>query len=174
MVDLIPKPTRKSPKWQNILMSISLVLLIVAVAGYFLLDYLKKDSQAALQGIEESIAAITTPEDQDLEKEVFDYQKKIEDFAVLFGKHLNPSSFFALLEESCHPQVWFTELDLDFEKLQATVSGKTPNFYILGQQSLVFQKQDLIKGVGLSKASIGKGGEVDFTFSLSLDPEIFK
>lgn len=174
MVEIIPRPAKKIPKWRRILFHLPLVFLIATIGSYFLLDYLEKSSTITLKELKENLLKLKTPEKEALEKEVFTHQKKIDAFSILLNRHQKPSVFFKFLEETCHPQIWFSELILNSEETQAIISGQAPNFQILGQQSLIFQNQDLIKEIKLSNLGIGKEGGVDFTFTLSFQPEIFK
>jgi len=124
--------------------------------------------------LEDQIAQVGTMEEKALELKVLTSKERIDDFSKLFQDHKKSSNFFKLMEESCHPQVWFSEVSLDSDRGEVLISGKSPNFQILGQQLFMLRGQDLIKEINLSSLSIGKGGETEFIFSLLLEPQIFK
>ena len=174
MVEIIPKPTRKIPFWQNILLYFVIVLLIAIIASYFTLNYSYKKADKNLKDLKNAIAAKETPKEKALEKEVIGYKKKIEDFSFLLEKHQRASKFFSFLEKSIHPKVWFSSFSLDLKEHRVTVSGSTESFWTLGQQLLIFQKDPLIKEVNLSGISIGAEKKINFTFNLLISPQIFK
>ena len=175
MVEIIPKPTPKLPfKWLNILFYFSLILVLFSIFSFFLIDHFQRKAFQTLEDLESTLAREKTPEEVALEKEIFGYQKKINDFSILLESYQPPLNFFPVLEKNSHPKVQFTDFSLNPKNLQAILSGKTESFQTLDQQLSIFKKENLIKDVNLSKLFIGKEGEVEFTLNLSLSPAIFK
>lgn len=174
MVEIIPKPIKKIPRWKNFLPYFALALLIVAVLSYYFLVQLEGRSLLTLQDLEERIASIETSEKQTLKSEILAYQNKIDNFSLLLAEHQKSSNFFKIIEDSAHPKVWFKELQLNLEKSQVVVTGFAKDFRVLGQQSFIFKNQESIQEVNLSDLSLGEGGEVEFTFRLFLNPRIFQ
>ena len=175
MVEIIPKkPIKKIFPWQEILFYISLVLLMGVVLGYSILVYFESKALLTLEGLKGKITTVGTIEDKILEMEVLAHKDRVEDFSILIKEYHKSSNFFDFLEKITHPQIWFTSLRLDVQALKATLSGRAASFQVLGQQLEIFQKQDLIEEVKLSDMSLGEGGEVEFSISLSLASQIFK
>jgi len=174
MVEIIPKPVQRPPSWQNILLSFSVGLLLISIISYFALGYFIQKSETAFQDLEQALAQKETEEEIALEQEVFGYQKKIGDFSGLVNQHIYPSQVFTLFESLCHPQAWFSKMNVDFGTQRISVFGKTNNFLILDQQLSIFEQEELVKEVGLSNVSIGKEGLVNFTLNFVLDPVIVK
>ena len=173
-IEIIPKPARKAPPLQNILFYFAIGLLLLSIGAYFILGYFVKKSELALQGLEETLAREKTEEETILEEEVFGYQRKVEDFSTLIGQHTYASKFFHFFESLCHPNVWFSKINLDMTNHKLIVSGKTDTFLILDQQLLIFQQEELIEETILIKLSIGNDGLVNFTFDLTFNPIIVK
>ena len=173
-IEIIPKPARKAPPLQNILFYFAIGLLLLSIGAYFVLDYFVKKSELTLQDLEETLAREKTEEEIILEKEVFGYQKKVEDFSTIIGQHTYASRFFSFFESLCHPKVWFSKINLDITNHKLIVSGKTDTFLILDQQLLIFQQEELIKETILTQLSIGNEGLVNFTFDLTFNPIIVK
>lgn len=173
MIEIIPKPVAKLPRWFNIVFYLSLVLLFLAISSYFVLNQSQKKSFKELQDLEEAIALERTPQRVNLEKEILLYQKKIDDFTFLFNNHLSISKFFDFLEKNSHPRVWLPQINLIPGQGQLIISGQTESFKALGQQLLIFKKEPLIKDISLTKISIGRRGEIEFSLNLSLDQKIF-
>jgi len=173
-IEIIPKPVRKASPLQNILFYFAIGLLLLSIGAYFVLGYFVKKSELTLQDLEETLAREKTEEETILEKEVFGYERKVEDFSTLIGQHTYASKFFNFFESLCHPKVWFSEINLDIINHGLILSGKTETFLILDQQFLIFQQEGLIKETILTKLSIGGEGLVNFTFDLTLNPIIVK
>ena len=175
MVEIIPKPAAELPVWQKIIFYFSILFLLVSLLIFFLLNSFHQKATLELQGLEETLAQEKTQEEDSLEKEVFGYQKKIEDFSKLSKSHLYPSKFFDFFQSLCLPQVWFSKVLLNLKDFTLSISGETESFSILGQQILIFQQEEEnIKKADLSEVSIGKEGKVNFILNLSLNPEILK
>lgn len=174
MVEIIPKPAVKKPPWLNILFYFSLLLLVGIISGYFVLISLTKKSTTTLQNLEQSLVKERAPEEKRLEGKVISWQRKIEKVNPLLNEHYFPSKTFGLLEKLSHPQVWFSELELNLTEARAEISGIAESFPVLGQQLLLFKKEPKILEVNLSEVSIGEEREINFTLNLSLDSQLFK
>jgi len=174
MIEIIPKPAKKLPLWQDILFYLSIALLLVTILSYFILAHFLKNSEKVLQDLDQRLAWEKTAEELSLEKEVISWQKKIEVFKKLIKEHIKSSSFFDFLEKTTHPGVFFSKVDLKPIESKAILYGQTKNFYFLSQQISILKLKEEIKDLNLSSVSIGKEGKVDFTLNLSLDPQLFK
>ncbi len=172
VIEIIPKLPEKVSVWFNVLFYISIGLLISAILSYFLLDYFQRNTNQVLKEIKTSLLVSRTPKEQELERSIVQYQRKIDDFVLIFNQHQTNSDFFTFLEEITHPNVVFSQFNLT--KPSLLLSGTAENFVVLGQQLLIFQKNSKISKTNLSTISLGKEGEVEFTFTLSLSPEIFE
>lgn len=171
-IDIIPKPPKEEPIWLNILFYISVGLLISVILSYFLLNYLQRNSIKILEGIETSLQVAQTPEERELENSVLQYKKKIDNFMIIFRQHKTNSSVFPFLEEITHPDVQFSSFRL--VRPSVTLSGTAENFIALAQQLSIFQKNPRISNTNLSQVLSGEDGNVSFTFTLTLPPEIFE
>jgi len=94
MIEIIPKPAKKLPLWQDILFYISIALLLVTILSYFILAHFLKNSEKVLQDLDQRLAWEKTAEELSLEKEVISWQKKTEDFKKLIKEHILASNFF--------------------------------------------------------------------------------
>ena len=173
MVEIIPKPTKKEPLWVNTLFFSSIVILVGVVIAFFLLGYFIEENEEILKTKKTILTQPRGAEEQKLERKVFQYQKKIDDFALLINQHKTSSDFFTFFEEIIHPQVWFSELSLNVQKAEVGLSGEAEKT-ALGQQILIFRENEQIFTTDLSDVQIREGEKVNFTILLSLDPEIFK
>jgi len=157
MVEIIPRKAAELPLWIKILFYILIALLLAAVLSYFILGHFQKKSLTALQNLEEEILKEQTPQKIALEKEILSKQKKINDFALILDYHLLSS-----------------KINLSPAEQLAIVSGRAETFPALGQQLQIFKKEAFVKSATLSKISLGEKGEIEFTLTLSFDPNFFK
>jgi Tfp pilus assembly protein PilN len=174
MVEIIPKPEEEVSLGERFFFYISIILLVSAVVSYFVLVHLQKKAEDGLTEVEQKISQELTPEKRGLEKRIFSYQVKIQNFSKLLGQHRLSTKVFEKLEDLVHQKVWFTSLNLDSKESLVKISGKAESFQALSQQLLIFRAENLIKKANLTNISLGEEGEIEFSFLLSLDPEIFK
>jgi len=174
-IEIIPKKAEAKPfTLLDFLFYFSLTVLIVSLIGCLALFLLQKNSEKTLKDTEEKIQKVGTPEVIALEEKILLYQKKINDFSVLFDSHQSNLKFFTSLENLTHPKIFFSKTDLKIREGQISLSGIAENFEVLGQQFLIFEKEDYIKSVDLSKASISKEGKIEFTLTISFGNAKFK
>lgn len=173
-IEIIPRKVAPVPFWQTILFYVLIGLLIGAILSYFILGHFERKSSATLQNLEEAIISEKTPQKITLEEEVLNCQKKIDSFALLLGQHLLSSKFFDFLQKTSHPRIWFSQVSLNPGEAIAVVSGQAETFTALGQQLQILKKEPLLKNASLSKISLGKKGEIEFTLNISFDPGFFK
>lgn len=174
MVEIIPKPEKKSSIWRNLLFYLSFFLLLLTSLSYFLLENYLKKAEATFIELEQILTQEKTTEEVALETEVFGYQRKIENFSKLIASHLFSSKFFEFIEKNSHPKIWFSRLDLNSRRRKAELFGQVDNFFVLDQQIQIFKANHLVENLNLVKVIIGKEGKVNFNLELDFSPEFFK
>lgn len=174
MIGIIPKPVKKAPEWQNIGIYVALGVLVAFVLGYAAIFFFEGKASKSLGNLEERISQVGTKDERNTEVQVLLAGRRIDDFSNLLRQHEKTSNVLKLIEENCHPRVWFTVMDLLTKDNILNISGQTPTFETLGQQILLFQKSSFVKEVNLVSVGVGKRGATEFTLSLLLDPAIFQ
>ncbi len=172
MVEIVPRSTEKESQEVGILFYISILFLVLSIISYFVFFSLQKRAETTRQNLLDQIQKETPAEIISLKEKVENYEKKIKDFTPLLKKHILASNFLKFLEEKTHPQVFFTEINLDLEKSMVDLSGQTDNFFILGQQLLILEQEPLISELKLDQLAIGKEGKIDFVLNFSFSPKI--
>ncbi len=171
-IGIAPKETIiKASWWMNALFYFSIALLLIIAGSYFALGFFQEKSQKILDELKEE----TTPESQlsVLRKEIEDNQKRIKDFSDLIGNHKAPVNFFEKMEGLTHPRVWFSSVNLNIKKSEASLTGKAGSFEALGQQILLLKKEDFIENINLSGVSLNEDRGVSFNLNLTLSSFIF-
>lgn len=173
-IEIVPKKLAKPAPWQDFLLYFLIFLLVIFAAGYFVLDfYLIKKAEDRFEELETKITQTKTPQQIALETELKNYQRKIEDFSSLLASHKKSSNFFDFLEKITHPKVFFSDLNLDTRGNNVQLKGSAENFRTLGEQLLMFRNTESIRNFRLGEVKIGKEGKIEFSFSFSLNPNLF-
>ena len=171
-IEIIPRPKIKKFSWPVILLTICLILLLgLAGTYYYLYDSSKKLSQEIQ---EKEKALIETDSERTLKEELLSIEGKINTFSKLLSRHKKPLNIFNFIEETCHPDVWFSGFNFDSTKAIVIVSGQAKSFVVLGQQLIILKEVENLKDINLSGISIGEEGGVDFTLQLTFEPQILK
>jgi len=174
MIEIIPKKAPHLSSLLNFLFYFSLILLIAVIIAIFVFNSSIKNSKKTLEELEKSLAQSKTTERIDLENEVLSFQKKIKDFSLIAEQHLETSKVFEVLEKNCHPKVWFPQFNLNTGESKITLSGEAESFEVLGQQISLFKEADFINSVNLESTSMTKEGNVIFSLSILINPNVFK
>jgi len=174
MVEIIPRPVEEVDRWQKILIYLFIFLVIVSIGGYFLLASFQKSSEVYIEELEIRLTQGRTSERTVLEQESLNYKKKIEAISPFLEAHLLGSKFFEFLENNTHPRIFFSKLNLSIEESRAILSGNTDSFSTLEQQLSVFNQDDLIENLSLTRVFLNKEGRIDFDLEILLKTTIFK
>jgi uncharacterized protein YneF (UPF0154 family) len=174
VVEIIPRKAAPLPFWLKILFYVLVILLVGAILTFFILGHLQKKTLTELQNLEEEISQEKTPQKLSQEEEILSYQKKIKDFGLLAKSHFLPSKFFDFLERRSHPRIWISQISLAPGQAQVSLTGQAESFTALGQQIQILKRENLLKEINLTKISLGKKGEIEFTLDLSFDQKFFK
>jgi len=173
MPQFIPKEEPKPSLGLDILLVFSLLLLIAAIAGYVVFYKLIADGKLVLEDLNRRITQENTAERVALKTEMIEMKRKIDDFGYLVNQHLKIDQVFEIIQTNTHPQVWFTQFELDPRSRIVKLIGETQSFATVGQQVSFFQKVDKINQVNLDEVSLTKEGKISFKLSLSFKPEVF-
>lgn len=174
-IEIIPKKTEsRSVTLIGTIFYLSLILLLAIVLISLLLLGLQLSLKKSISNTETKINSVATTEDLSLEKKVVLAQQRVDDFAFLLNNHYSGERFFANFEELVHPQTFFSEIDLQIEKGQAKLFGTAENFEVLGQQTLIFEKENYIKSADLLETSIEKDGKITFTIRVIFNAGEFR
>ncbi len=173
MEEIIPKPVKKPSSILVAIFYVAIAIIVVLVLSYVCLIDSEKKSKIILSNLEESLAGSITLEEQRLEREVLLYQRKIDDFTLLLASHESLQDFFKLLEESSHPNVWFSGFSFNASEHKLNLIGDALNFESAEQQINMFRGLNEILNTRLSNIAIKKDATITFSLELSLAPELF-
>lgn len=173
-IDLIPKKPKEEPVWQEVLFYLSFAVLVFSLLIFIFLTSAMKANNLEIGKIEQELTREKTQEEISLEKEVLTSGKRISAFSLLVDQRKEVSRVFDLFEKLVHPQAFFSKITFTAKDNKVWLGGRADNFQALGQQSLLFKAEPLIRESNLEQAGIGQDGGVDFNFEIILDNQFFK
>ena len=163
----------KNYLWVNAVLYFSIALLAGTVICFFIFSAKISSLQNQLVAAQKLTASMGTPAQKDLEKKVFTYQKKIDDFAVVLANHKIASSIFSLFEQLTLPNVWFYSISVSNDMASIQLAGETETKEILTQQIGIFEGSEFITNVTNLSSGVTQSGRLKFNLNLNLDPSIY-
>jgi len=172
--DIIYQLRTKKFWWLDTILYFALAILIATVAVYFIFDIKTSLQEKKIQKLKENIATTGIPQQKELEANLFEYQKKIDDFSILLADHKTPSNLLNFIEDSVFPSTWFSLLGLNVQENQIKLSGEAKDTLVLARQVSLLKENEFINNIKLLSFGLGEEGMVIFNLTFSLDPQIFK
>lgn len=158
----------------NAVFYFSFALLAASIICFFIFNAKISSLQGELAKAQQMTASMGTPAQKDLEKQVFNYQKKIDDFAIILGNHKISSNVFSLLESLTFPNVWFYSVSVSNDANTVQLSGEAETQDILTRQLSIFEGSEFINSVSNLSSGITDSGRIKFNLNLNVDPSIYK
>ncbi|TSC75964.1 MAG: hypothetical protein G01um101430_134 [Parcubacteria group bacterium Gr01-1014_30] len=171
-IEAFPKSKIREVHWPKTFSYILTGAFLILLSSYFILIFLQARLTDELSVLERKLER--TQDETELEKNVLDAKKRIEDWKFLITHHTMPFNVFELLQSRTHPEVWFTDFMLDTGNSLMSLGGRAESFEVLSQQLKIFESEESFRGMNLSNITVVKGGEVMFDLQLQLDPSVFK
>ncbi len=171
--DIIPKKEIKKTNWLDIIFYISLILLLTACLGFFVLEYSLNQTEEKITQTETRIEQQESTKNKQLEKELLNTQKKINDFSIVLSNHKLNSKLFEFVEKRTHPQVSFSSFNFDSISGRLTLSGTAKNFTTLGEQLLILYAESDIQTLNVTNISLGENEGVSFGLDITISPQVF-
>lgn len=154
------------------LFALSLILVLVAVGGYFGLGYLVGQGKKEYDDLSVKLSQAKTPDQIALEDTVLGYKQRLQDFSTILNAHTAPSRFFASLDNLAYPSVYFDNVTVNPIDKTATISGKVDTFESLAKQVLVLRNAaEVFDSINLMKINLGQDGNVAFSFAAKIKPD---
>ena len=172
LVKIIPKSKPETPKAITLFLWVSLLLLVFFLGAYIFLKIEKNSLSAEIKAVENEF--IAAGPDKELEKDLKNTAKKINDFSRILGEHKNISGLFNFLRDYCHPKAAWSELFASIPEMKVSLEGETLNFKTLGEQLLAFSKAEGVKEIEVDGVSLTREGKVEFGLSFNFPQRFIK
>ncbi len=150
-------------------------LLVALVLCYIIFSYKISGASQHIIELDKKLLVYASDEQKASEKEVFDYKKKIDDFAVIIDSHRISSNIFSFIEEKTLPNVWFNIFNFSEGKKEISLSGEAENMEALSNQIKAFEaSKNYVKSINVLTSQATAEGKARFTLNLSLNSAIFE
>ncbi len=164
----------KQSRWIDVIFYSVFALLIATVLCYGFFAFRVYFQNQQINELDKKILAYNTVQQKAYEKEVLDYKKKIDDYAIIINSHKISSNVFNFIEKKTLPNVWFSNLNVSEVANEIDLSGESENMKALSSQVQIFEEsKDYIKNITVLDSHIAEHGKINFNLRLSLDPKIF-
>lgn len=173
-MDIIPKQDTARFSGATVMLLLGLLAFFGISSLFFFMRSEEMKASAELSKVKEALAKGKSSEESQLERMILLVKQKLEDFQQVSGESAWPSNFFRFLETSTHPNVTFTQLNLQPKSAQALLSGSAGDFASLGQQMELLKEKPELVSYRLSNIGLGPNGKVAFQLSLAFQKSFFK
>ncbi len=170
MINVAPK--KQGIFLENMVFYVSLLLLALAVGGFFYARHLAAQESERLAGLSMQMAKMKSEEQKDLEGKIKVARQKLEDFSKIASQRRSAANFFNKFEVLVPEKIYFSQCNLDLEKMSASLSGHSKTFQDVGRQIMLFESADsVLESANLLKSAINDDGIVDFEAGIALKLE---
>lgn len=159
--------------WLDTIFYFVAALLLATIICFAIFTVKISFQESKLKELENNIVDTGTTQQRELEKEVFEYQGKIDNFATILANHKIPTNVFKFFEKITFPNVWFNNFIVMAQTAGIQISGETENTTALSRQILVFEEDEFIKNISDLTFEPTETGKIRFNLNISLSPDIF-
>jgi hypothetical protein len=159
--------------WLDAIFYFAISTLIAMIFCYFIFSIKVGMEKKDISKEDAALTTVGTPDQRSYEKNVLEYQKKINDFNNIFKNHQFASNVFAFMQDETMPYIWFKQFSLDPKNSAVQVSGEADNMDNFSRQVAVFENNNYVKKIGLLNSTVDKTAKIEFNLNIALDPKIF-
>ncbi|MBI1866390.1 MAG: hypothetical protein HY005_00950 [Candidatus Staskawiczbacteria bacterium] len=159
--------------WIDVVFYFIISFLIATISCYFIFAvkiYFQKEN---IKAYNVSLDTVGTEEQREMEKQVLDYQKKLNDYYPLIKNHRIFSNILTYFEQNTLPKVWFSKFSMNSKDVNIILSGETDSMEIFSRQVSVFEESEYFTKITVLGSTLGDKNKNSFNIVLSLDPKIF-
>jgi len=160
--------------WLDTIFYFVAALLLATIICFVIFTVKISFQERKLKEIDNNIIVNTgTTQQRELEKEVFEYQRKIDNFAIILANHKIPTNIFKFFEKITLPNVWFNNFIIMAQTAGIQISGETESTTALSRQLSIFEENKFIKDISDLTFEPTETGKIRFNLNISLSPDIF-
>lgn len=163
----------KKGLFSDIVFYISISCLISAVLCYFIFSAKIGSQKNEIMQIDSSMATIGTQAQKDREADIFNYQKKINDFSLLLKNRKSSLNILSFLEKQTLSNVWFNRFSLSEKDKSIALSGEAENMEVLSRQVMLLESNEYVKKIDVLSSNLGNLSRISFNLNIILDPKLF-
>lgn len=159
--------------WVDVVFYFIISSLIATIICYLIFTVKIHFQKISIKNYEVSLATVGTDEQKEMEKQIFDHQKKISDYEPLIIKHRIFSNILAYFEQNTLPNVWFSKFGLVSQDSSIVLSGEAESIEVFSKQVSVFESSEYLTKINILSLASGNQNRTNFNINFSLNPQIF-
>jgi len=159
--------------WLDTIFYFVVALLLATIICFVIFTVKISFQEKRLKDLENNIVNTGTAEQKESEKKVFEYQKKIDNFATILDSHKIPTNILKFFEQITLPNVWFNNFQIGAQTAGVRVSGEAESTTTLSRQILTLEQNEFIKNISDLTSEPTETGRIKFDMNLSINPDIF-
>lgn len=159
--------------WLDIILYFATALLLATIICFVIFIAKISFQEKKLKDLDNNIAQTGTAGQKELEKKVFEYQKKIDKFAVILADHKTLTNILNLFEQMVLPNVWFNNFLLTTQTAKLQISGEAESTAALSRQISILEQSEFIKDIANLTSEPTETGKIRFNMGLFLNPDVF-
>jgi len=159
--------------WVDVVFYFIISSLIATILCYLIFAIKIESQKIGIKNYEVSLATVGTEEQKEMEKQIFEKQKKINDYIPLLEDHKIFMNVLTFLEKNTLPKVWFLRFSMGGSNANITVSGEAESVEVFSRQISIFEESEYLSKITILSSMLGEGNRINFNLALSLDPKIF-
>jgi len=171
IVELIPKREQKPIFGQVFFLIISITTLVSVGMAFFVLQQLIRDTSEVLAVLEKRFLEDTRPLEEEASAMLEGYKTKTEMLRIALDERKTALPFLRLLEQTTHPDVFFTDFNGDPKTGIFVLTGEARDFFALEQQRLVWKGRKEFESA-VRNIQLGKEGAGSFEVEFIVKPEL--
>lgn len=168
-MEIIPKKEKKNPFSADLIVFyIGIAALLFAVVASATLFFLK--IKAAEEAKEVALMIDNRKDEETViaQREMEKFYFQTLDFSYVLNKRKSAVNFFNILENSVHPNIYFTYIDVYPLEEYAELKGFSMDVVSLDQQIKSMEASDEIKEIKIESFSRNRDGGWDFEIKINL------
>lgn len=161
--------------WLDAIFYFVIAFLLATIICFVIFSVKISFQEKKLKELDNNIMVNTgTVQQRELEKEVFDYQKKINNFATILASHKIPTNVFKFFEKITLPNVWFNNFLIMTQTARIQISGEAESATVLSRQILTIEQNEFIKNILDLTFEPTETGRIRFNLNLSINPDMLQ
>lgn len=159
--------------WLDTILYFGIALLLACIICFLIFSFKISLQEKKLKETEDALTEVGTSQQKESEKQVFDYQRKIDNFATLLTNHKTPSNVFKLLEQITLPNVWFNNFGADAKSTEINLNGEAENMTALITQASIIEQNEFVEAITTLVPNLSETGRISFSLRFTLKPTVF-
>lgn len=165
-----PISNKKSTGWLSGLITISIIILVIAVGLYFGALFYQNYLNKSISDINSKTKNLSKEISIDDRNEILTFYSQLVNLKSLLTNHIYTSNIFSRIELITHPNVMFNSFSYDYKDKKIKLTGNAKDLNVLSQQLLAFYKTTDFKQINITDIKTTPNN-VQFTVEIEFNPK---